>query len=104
MTAKTSNTSRLRTAWDSYYLKTEKDFFQTARLAQTSFDGTTICGTVMANAPVGSEPVTQICTNKMRQIIYLKYRDPSAPASSVHDEGTFCAATVTIRATNLKVK
>ena len=86
------------------YLKTGRDFFQTARLSQTSFDGTTICGTVQANAPAGAEPITQVCTNKSRQVIYLKYRDPSVPGSSVHDTGTFCAADVTIRATNLKVK
>jgi hypothetical protein len=86
------------------YLKTSKDFFQTARLAQTSFDGTTICGTVTANAPADAEPVTEVCANKSSQVITLKYKDPDVKTSTMHDEGTFCAATVTIRATNLKVK
>jgi hypothetical protein len=86
------------------YLKTDKDIYQTARLAQTFFDGAAICGTVQANAPAGAEPITQVCASKSRQIIYLKYRDPSVPDGSEHDAGVFCAATVTIRATNLKVQ
>ena len=86
------------------YLKADKEFYQTARLSQTSFDGTTICGTVTANAAAGAGPVTQICADKTRQIISLKYRDPSASGTAMRDVGVFCAATVTIRATNLKVQ
>lgn len=86
------------------YLKTNKDYLQIARLSQTSFDGTDICGTVEANVPAGAEPITQICASKSRQIIYLKYREPTAPKTAWHDAGEFCAAAVTIRATNLKVK
>jgi len=86
------------------YLKTVKDAFQTARLSQTSLDETTICGTVVASAPTNSDPVTQICADKSRQNIYLKYKDPTRPGGAVQDAGVFCAATVTIRATNLKVQ
>ena len=86
------------------YLKTDKDFFQIARLSQTSFDGSVICGTVDANAPAGAPSVTQICASKTLQNMTLKYRDPAAAAGAVKDAGLFCAATVTIRATNLKVK
>jgi len=86
------------------YLKTSKDFFQTARLAQSSFDGTTICGTVQGNAPVGAEAVTQICASKSSQTVSLKYRNPSVKADTMHEAGTFCAANVTIRATNIKVQ
>jgi hypothetical protein len=85
------------------YLKTDKDIYQTARLSQTFFDGEAICGAVQANAPAGAEPVTQVCTNKPRQVIYLKYKDPTVHGGSVQDAGVFCKATVTIRATSVKV-
>jgi opacity protein-like surface antigen len=85
------------------YLKTDKGIYQTARLAQTSFDGEAICGTVNANAPAGAEPITQVCMSKSRQIIYLKYKDPSVSGSSVKDAGVFCKATVSIRPTSVKV-
>ena len=85
------------------YLKTDKDIYQTARLSQTFFNGEAICGTVQANAPAGAEPITQVCMNKSRQIIYLKYKNPSVAGSAVQDAGVFCKATVTIRATSVKV-
>ena len=85
------------------YLKTDKDIYQTARLSQTFFDGEAICGAVQANAPAGAEPVTQVCTNKSRQVIYLKYKDPTVHGGSVQDAGVFCKAIVTIRATSVKV-
>lgn len=86
------------------YLKTDKEFYQTARLSQTSFDGETLCGTVHSNAAAGAEPVTQVCINRAHQDITLKYKDPTAAGGTVQDVGVFCPATVTIRATNLKVK
>jgi len=85
------------------YLKTNKDTYQTARLSQTFFDETDICGTVVGSAPASSDPITQICANKSRQVIHLRYKDPTRPGGALQDGGVFCPATVTIRATNLKV-
>ena len=82
------------------YLKTAKDYFQTARLAQTSADDTVVCGAVQGNVAAGAKPITEICINKSRQAITLKYGNPSGGA--VQDAGVFCAATVTLRATNLQ--
>lgn len=84
------------------YLKTAKDYFQTARLSQVSAGETVVCGAVQGNAAAGAPPVTQICIDKSRQIISLKYRNPDVPNAAVQEVGEFCAAVVTLRATNLK--
>jgi hypothetical protein len=84
------------------YLKTNKDFYQTARLSQISAGDEVVCGAVQSNAPANAEPITQVCINKSKQAIYLKYRSPAASGMAVQDAGVFCAATVTLRATNLK--
>jgi len=84
------------------YLKTSKEAFQTARMSQTSLNATTICGTAVGSPPSAGDPITQICADKSRQEIYLKYKDPTRPGAAVEDAGVFCGATVTIRATNLK--
>ena len=79
------------------YLKTDKGIYQTARLAQTFSNAIVVCGTVYANAPAGAEPITQVCANKRRKIISLRYQDPTKPGSKLQDAGTFCAATVTVQ-------
>lgn len=84
------------------YLKVGKDFYQTARLSQTSASDSVLCGAVQANAPAGTNPITQLCINKSRQMISLKYVVPGTAAGATQDAGEFCAATVTLRATNLK--
>jgi len=84
------------------YLKTAKDYFQTARLSQTFNSENVICGAVQGNVAAGAAPVTQLCINKSKQIISLKYRHPGATNTEAQDVGEFCAATVTLRATNLK--
>jgi len=84
------------------YLKTGADYYQTARLSQTLATDSVVCGAVQANAPAGTDPITQVCINKSRQIISLKYVKPGTAAGEAKDAGDFCAATVTLRATNLK--
>lgn len=84
------------------YLKTAKDYFQTAHLAQTSADDTVVCGAVQGNVAAGASPMTQVCINKSHQAITLKYSHPGTAGATVQDAGVFCAATVTLRATNLK--
>jgi len=79
------------------YLKTDKGIFQTARLAQTFANKIIVCGTVYANAAAGSEPITQVCADKQRKIITLRYQDPTHPDSKVQDVGPYCTATVTVQ-------
>jgi len=78
------------------YLKTDTGIYQTARLSQTFFNRTAVCGAVYGNAPAGAEPITQVCINKSSKTIYLKYQPPT-PGSSVVGAGTFCPATVTVQ-------
>lgn len=86
---------------DGYlYLMVNKELYQTARLSQTVEGEATICGAVQSNVQGGTNPLTQVCINKSRQTISLKYQDPHA-AGGVKDVGDFCAATVILRATNL---
>ncbi|MDR3525763.1 MAG: hypothetical protein P4L57_00685 [Rhizomicrobium sp.] len=82
------------------YLMVNKELYQTARLTQTVEGEATICGTVVANVAATTAPLTQVCINKSRQTISLKYQDPHAAGGS-KDVGEFCAASVILRATNL---
>lgn len=70
--------------------------YQMAPLQQTFFNGTAVCGTVPGNG-VGNtgEPITELCMNKSRNIIYVKYKHPyeNRPVTS----GTFCTARVDVR-------
>lgn len=84
------------------YLKTAKDYFQTAQLKQTSATDLIVCGAVIGNVASGVTPVAQICMNKSHQVITIKYRNPAAASGDAQDAGEFCAAAVTLRATNLK--
>lgn len=84
------------------YLKTSTDFYQTARLSQTFASDGVVCGTVQANAPAGADPITQVCINKSRQAISLRYIRPGTALDAAQDAGEFCSATVILRATNLK--
>ncbi len=76
------------------YLKTAKDYIQVASLSQSFANETIVCGAVKGNVATGIAPLSQICMNKSRQVISLKYQ--------AQDAGEFCAAAVTIRATSLK--
>lgn len=84
------------------YLKTAKDYFQIARLSQISATETTVCGAVIGNVTGSEAPLSQICMNKSKQAILLKYRNPKTAGAEVQDAGPFCSAAVTLRATNLK--
>ena len=83
------------------YLKTAKDYFQTAQLKQTVVSDSIVCGAVIGNVAAGAPALTQVCMNKSRQAITIKYRNPGA-GGDAQDAGEFCAAAVTLRATNLK--
>lgn len=84
------------------YLKTGADYYQTARLSQTFASDSVVCGTVKGNATAGADPITQLCIDKSRLVISLKYVKPGTAAAEAKEAENFCAATVTLRATNLK--
>ncbi|WP_455216701.1 hypothetical protein [Kaarinaea lacus] len=73
--------------------------WQIAKLDQTFYNGTAICGTVpgngVGNAATGSNPVTQVCANKSRKTIYVKYKHPYEVRP--FESGVFCNANVTVR-------
>ena len=73
--------------------------WQIASLTQTFYNGTAICGTVTGNGrgspSTGGNPITQVCANKSRKNIYVKYKHPyeNRPFQS----GVYCKANVTVR-------
>jgi hypothetical protein len=73
--------------------------YQIARLQQTFYNRTAICGSVIGNGKgspaTGGHPITQICANKSRENIYVKYKHPTEdrPFAS----GVYCQATVRVR-------
>lgn len=73
--------------------------FQIARLDQTFYNGTAICGTVPGNgtgsAETGGHPITQLCANRSREIIYIKYKHPYEDRP--FESATVCAARVEVR-------
>ena len=71
--------------------------YQIARLKQTFKNSVAICGTVIKNG-TGSQglPITQVCMNRSRKNIYVKYKHPYE-ANRAIKSGTFCGARVRIR-------
>ena len=73
--------------------------WQIAKLKQTFYNGTAICGRVMSNSrgnkATGGHPITQLCANKSRQTIYVKYKHPYE--EKPFESGEFCSAKVIIR-------
>lgn len=70
-----------------------------AHLRQTFHNGTAICGSIPGNgigtAATGRNPVTQICANRSRGIIYLKYKHPWE--NRPFEDTVYCQATVRVR-------
>lgn len=70
--------------------------YQIARLEQTFYNGTAVCGAVTGNG-VGDDgtPITQLCANQSRNIIYVRYKHPYEDRPMV--SGVFCTANVMVR-------
>lgn len=77
------------------YMKTDRGTYQIARLTQTFTNGIAICGAVNGNSSAPN-PITQVCANRDRKIIYLKYQNPTVSNPPIEDAGTFCSADVKI--------
>jgi hypothetical protein len=73
--------------------------WQIAKMEQTFYNGTAICGSVLengrGNAATGGHPITQVCANKSRKTIYVKYKHPYEKKD--FQSGVFCKAKVTVR-------
>lgn len=73
--------------------------FQIAPLKQTFYNGTAVCGTVPGNgtgsAGTGGHPITQLCANRSRNIIYIKYKHPYEKRPFKSE--VMCAARVDVR-------
>jgi len=73
--------------------------YQMAKLKQTFYNGIAICGTVLkngtGNSVTGGNPITQLCANKSRKTIYVKYKHPYQ--NRPFESGVFCRAKVIVR-------
>ena len=73
--------------------------WQIAKMEQTFYNGTAVCASVLqngrGNAAAGGKPITQICANKSRKTLYVKYKHPYEDRP--FDSGVYCKATVTVR-------
>lgn len=73
--------------------------WQVARLEQSFHNGTAICGSVVGNgtgnAATGSNPTTQICANRSRETIYMKYKHPFEDRP--FEDSVYCSANVSVR-------
>ena len=69
---------------------------QIARLTQSFYNGIAICGAVIGNGTgAGGVPLTQLCANKDRKIIYIKWQSPQAGVPM--KDFTFCQANVRVQ-------
>ena len=70
--------------------------YQMARLKKTFFNNTAICGTVIQNGQGRSgQPITQLCMNKSRRMIYVKYKHPNGNEQT--KSGVYCRARIIVR-------
>ncbi len=70
--------------------------YQIARLKQTFYNGIAICGTVLKNGTgITGNPITQVCANKSRRNIYIKYKHPYI-RNRPWESGVYCSATVSV--------
>ena len=78
------------------YFRTASGTYQVANTAQDSISADVICGNVTDNVPPGGPPITQVCADKAKQVIFLKYKNPTSPGSPVVNAGIFCKANVSV--------
>ena len=69
--------------------------YQTFRLTQTLYSKIAVCGAVDADAALASN-IAQVCANKSRESIDLKYRDAKAVGAPSLTVVEFCKATINV--------
>ena len=72
----------------------EHKMFPMATLRQHSSTSVSICGVVAGNKDPQNRPIAQICMNRDRQIIYMKFDHPQNNNGT--QEGIFCKASVSV--------
>ena len=70
------------------------EIFPIATLKQSKSTPISICGVVQGNQDPQGQPISQICMNRDRQIIYMKFDHPKQ-AGPIQD-GVFCKADVKV--------
>ena len=78
------------------YFKTAMGTYQVANTAQDSITASVICGHVTDNVPPGGPAITQVCADRVKKVIFLKYKNPAVPGSPVVDAGVYCKADVSV--------
>ncbi|MBF0207447.1 MAG: hypothetical protein HQK53_11215 [Oligoflexia bacterium] len=82
------------------YMKVKADngqvsTYQMARLNQSFYNGIAICGSVVGNGNTNNGgPITELCINKDRKTVYVKYHHPYEGGEV--KSGVFCSANVRI--------
>jgi len=72
----------------------ERKMFPMATLQQSTSNSVSICGVVLGNKDPQQKPIAQICMNRDRQIIYMKFDHPQNNKGL--QEGEFCKASVNV--------
>jgi len=70
--------------------------FPIATLKQSKSTTISICGVVLGNPDPQDNPISQVCMNRDRQIIYIKFNNPNQNGSNIVEEGKFCEADVKV--------
>lgn len=70
--------------------------FPIATLRQSKSTAVSICGVVLGNGDPEGQPISQICMNRDRQIIYAKFNHPKQNNPNIIEEGEFCKADVKV--------
>ena len=70
--------------------------FPIATLKQSKSTAVSICGVVLGNADPEGQPISQLCMNRERQIIYAKFNRPNQNIPNIIEEGEFCKADVKV--------
>lgn len=74
----------------------ENILFPIATLKQSKSTAVSICGTVLGNSDPQGHPISQVCMNRERQIVYIKFDHPKKDGSEPVKEGEFCKADVKV--------
>ncbi len=74
------------------YFRTASGTYQISNTAQDSITADVICG----HTTDGGTEVTQVCADKAKQTIFIKYKNPTVPGSSWVDVGVYCKASVSV--------
>jgi opacity protein-like surface antigen len=70
--------------------------YQTQRVSQSFYDGTTVCGAAVPNAPQVQEAIAQVCADKTKKTVSIIYKGEKKNPKLPDDAQLYCSATVTV--------